>query len=179
MADYSISKDPTSTNLTQSKNSSNQVTITKNPGSTKAYFTKSGGTEVAIVKNASAFGPEIVTSSLDFVIGEWPDNTNFVFDDPATGNVSITAAADSNLQGFNSGEVIEGRTYRLQVELFNRSAGSIKPFINGTGAPTVSSDQLIDVEILAGATTSMGIRLRANGGTNTWAVRNISVMEVL
>jgi hypothetical protein len=51
MADYSISKDPTSTNLTISKNSANRVTVTKNPGATKAYFTKSGGTEVAVVKD--------------------------------------------------------------------------------------------------------------------------------
>ena len=54
MTDYSISKDPTATNLTQSKNSTNKVTVTKNPGSTKAYFTKSGGTEVAVVKSGGS-----------------------------------------------------------------------------------------------------------------------------
>ena len=51
MADYSISKDPTATKLTQSKNSTNKKTVTKNPGATKATFVKSGGTIVSVVKN--------------------------------------------------------------------------------------------------------------------------------
>jgi hypothetical protein len=62
MADYSISKDPTATNLTHSKNSTNKVTISKNPGFTKAYFTKSGGTIVAVGKGdtSGSYGPPIL-----------------------------------------------------------------------------------------------------------------------
>ena len=67
MATYSISKDPTATNLTISKNSSNQVFITKNPGNTKAYFTKSGGTEVSLGKGeiAAAIAADIYDDFTD------------------------------------------------------------------------------------------------------------------
>ena len=76
MADYSISKDPTATNLTQSKNSTNRVTISKNPGFTKAYFTKSGGTIVAVGKGdtSGSYGPAAAGVGVD--------------------NIQITAAAN-------------------------------------------------------------------------------------
>lgn len=81
---YSISKDPTATNLTESKNSTNRVLLTKNPGSTKAYFTKSGGTIVAVAKGESTAssppsGPTgdgiLLETGIDFLLAE---NSNYL-----------------------------------------------------------------------------------------------------
>jgi len=69
MADYTISKNPSGTKLTVSKNSDNKVTITKNPGSTAAWFAKSGGTAVALSKGVAGIelGPEL-SPDLNFVL---------------------------------------------------------------------------------------------------------------
>ena len=130
---------------------------------------------------ANPYGPEIVTSSPDFVISEWPVNVGWAFDSPSLGDITKSTDTNSNLEGFKTGQIVPGKTYRVQVEIFNYVSGTLRPELNGQNSVSsgYSGNILIDEEIIAGATTANGIRLKANGFPNEFALRNISVKEVL
>lgn len=172
MADYSISKDPTATNLTQSKNSTNRVTVTKNPGATKAYFTKSGGTEVAVVKNPVS-SSELVISSPKFVTGEWTYNAGWVTNE-------TTAAANfntnTNLVHIVASPLTVGVFYTIKFDVLV-TIGDVQLYCGATAGAVYSANQTgISVNLEYTATSEDSIWFDAIGFLGN--IDNISLTAV-
>ena len=178
MADYSISKDPTATNLTNSKNSTNRVTVSKNPGSTKAYFTKSGGFEVAVVKS-SGLGPEL-SPDVEFINGlgaaanQWNDQAS----GSAIVSEQLVLSAANEYADASIPEMIVGTTCRFYFNVVSNT-GILQFYHNASQlvGSDVTTTGIITLDLIIIDAGTDVITVWQNSGAST--IEFLSIKQVL